>query len=367
MPTLVKTKSGLIYENNFDDLELGPKLMVAPIDSIYSLTELPGYLKVTTIDNIPSRIMMEMPEGEFTFYTIIDYLPPVDNSNTSGITLFKDDFNYLELQEYYSEEIDVGINYRYLQVQRDGYNMSFYGSEDNATWKFIGIGNFTNPGKIGVYNRGSLEMWVDYIALSLGTKSTIYSVPPGYTVEMWRAADDVLISTYTNSEEELSFQFDVPCRFGGYFKIYDEYMNLIETTIPENMYGGDEYVYNLKIDVSILNEDTGTWDIIPPNTPIDLGMFDGINISRRLKISSNDSTLIPNLQVSVIKKYFNNGYKIVDIVEMNGDTQVGEYTKILQLFDIEPGTEIELNMKIERNADVIYDTHNQFIVELKGW
>jgi hypothetical protein len=375
MPSLIKSRSGLVYENHFDN-SLESLWSVTPNDNIAQITG--GQLRLSTIDNnIPSRVLLDIPDGIFTFYAKYSYTP-VNEQYSAGLVFFKGDNDYLELQEYDDSNINPETDYQYLKAENIGNDdYEFYGSIDGLDWQFVGTSKFEKPGKMGFYLRGSGYLDIEYMSICRSDKVYLYAVPQGARVTLYQY--DELEDEYNEYYQEVNtdghnvMEFNLPPDFVGYFALHvwsnwgdlGYRWNGLGSSEVETMNGGDEFVYNLLLDVEMCNGEE--FEPIEQDVSVALGEFEEDIIEKRLRITNNDSVTIGTLQVSVIQKGFNRGYRNVDIAQSDGGSVFDEFEDVKFISDIAPGTSIEITMRIQRDGTYLYDRKSEFIIDLKGW
>lgn len=238
MKVLKPLSSGLVCYEDFDTVSLAEPLR-----------ESGNYTRGTScIEITKGSIYMNVYPYNNLVFEIENSFVPNDSSDYGGISIIKS-FDRRDFYEYYEEGDNLG-SIKYVRVVKTGEVYTGYGSNDGRYWFDRGYIIFPNAETIGVSVDSKTPYILESIKVYLSEFVTIHSVLPGWKLEVYKNGEKLteVIATAGFIDVKLPFY-----PFTGTFKIYDEFGELVSDVVLSDVWGGDEYVCS--VDVDILNSD----------------------------------------------------------------------------------------------------------------
>lgn len=254
MGVVTKLKSGFIYESNFS----------GSLDSNWE-----------TSPNDPSRLQIEegnlrLKSGGTPFYLffasltnekefVIDvkniYNPTGDG--VGGLIVYANQDDFIALEEYYDAEKGIVNTYPWIRVVRNHNTYSGYWSKDGKEWFLVGTHNFGNlTPKIGLFIDGEGEdLIVEYVRIFRSPYITVLNPPPSTHLKL--VGEEGLLDAKVCLEHYPKLIFQVS-RYGIPFEgkfVWDDSGNTIESEVLREIWGGDEFRFQISLDLYYTNKD----------------------------------------------------------------------------------------------------------------
>lgn len=301
MAKLQRVISGNVFVDNFDEANLDSRWTVSPsLDSRYSLTEIPGYLRIKHADS-PTYVLTNIPAMDTLMFDMKNDYKPIISTDIGGIVVFKTLVDRVELVEYYDPILDVSRNYLYVRMFKSGDIYDGYGSQDGIVWELIGSARVKDATKIGLVLNGdvsplSKNFDIDYVSMYRDRFLYVENLQENMIVNLFDK-NNILKQTYTIPKDESVAIFDMfalPIPFDGYIQTLSPAGIFIEQTQTQLLYPGDEFQYIISMNVKYQRKktvlvDDGFGNTIPKTEFVDDVNFilDGLaNIGRM-----DDSTM----------------------------------------------------------------------------
>ena len=246
MSVVTKIKSGFIYESDFSTLSTK--------------------WEISDLSRVTLGSGLHIESGETPFYMYFNQLTtekqfvldvkniynPTKVGELGGIIVFADEDNFIALEEYFDIEKGVANTYPWLRLVRDYNIYSGYWSNDGKQWELVGTHNFgeLSP-KIGLFLEGKEEdLIIEYVRIFRSPCITIHNPPPRSEIQLV-GRDGVLKSMvcpvhYPKVAFPVS-SYGIP--FDGKFKWKSEDGHEIETEFFRNLWGGDEFKFQISLDL----------------------------------------------------------------------------------------------------------------------
>lgn len=161
-PTTIQTSKQISSSvcDNFDNSTLtsGWDWIDPNSDSIYNLTDNPGFLRITVsgsnhdlYQNLNAPRMLQEVKGDFTVVTKVT-IYPLENYQAAGLLYWQDENNYVRLERtlvqgidllykiqgtYSAIEIPFSISPVFLKFEFSNQNLSSFYSADGNKWNFV--------------------------------------------------------------------------------------------------------------------------------------------------------------------------------------------------------------------------------------
>jgi len=292
--------SGKIFFDDFDSTELNLAWTLVPNDDTrYSLAERPGYLKLFHSDP-DVMLLLDEPE-KYVLDMKNDYLP-LSSLVQSGIVIFREIDNSLEILEYYDEEQDVSFVYEYMRVIKSGNVYTMYGRNTlAANWELVASMEFESAGKIGLICKGpavagSSQFQVDFVKIYKSNEVQLLNVPENYRVDLCReTTNEVIFSRKVNDPYNgVTLLLDDIPDARIYFKIFDESFEEVHTSSVFDMCGGDIYYYGSTLLVFVDGQS------MQLDEEFFLGYFEGNKIDFEVELQNPHEVAFNDVVVSAI-------------------------------------------------------------------
>jgi hypothetical protein len=322
MPRLERTSTGDIFFDDFNGTSLDERWVLTPsLDSRYSLSEKPGYLRIKHSDS-STYILTDIPAtNEMLFEIKNDYKPVVSN-DIGGIVVYKTSSDRVELVEYYDPILDASRNYLYVRMYKSGDIFDGYGSQDGVLWELIGSARIEDAVKIGLVLNGvpnilTVPFDIDYTAMYSDRYLYVENLQENMSVKLFDKNNNFIEQITVGIGTSVA-KFDMFSRllpFEGYLELYSESGALLSKTVSQRMYPGDEFQYTMNIDVRfqrrvfVMEYDSYGNPVSVPKfiNDVDLilddithiGDMEGAYVEGKLVIKNLDAEDITNLEASI--------------------------------------------------------------------
>jgi hypothetical protein len=343
---IIRLTSGKIFFDEFDESVLKTEWKLIPDDnSRYSLVERPGFINI--YHGIPNFMMLCDEPSSYILDVKNEYLPNNDLIQ-AGVIVYSSEEEKLEVLEYFDVAKSSAFVYNYIRVEKSDYIYTIYGKNlIDTPWEFIGAVRFNSSAKVGLLVKGpqtgnAPDFSVDYFRMYKSKKIQILNVKQGYLAEIYDQNNMLIQSVQVyNPNNGAEFNIDELMPFTGYFKIFDEELNVVSTSGIMEICGGDIFYHGLYLDVLIDGKS------LKPEGEHFLGYFSKNEINFTVEVVNRFSQEFGQVTISAVPYLDDTSNEQVYF----SLTQDGEYVSTLNIGNILPNQDILLFGKIIRDAD----------------
>jgi hypothetical protein len=243
MSNVQKINNGLILYDTFQNLN---NWETFPDNSFFDTT---NGLTIHHSDEL-LRLLRNIPV-ECVIEVFNDYNPTTTGVE-GGLIVIQDEEKKIEFLEYYDGTVWA---YPYLKIIRFHNIYSFYSAQEYGNWQFEGIceGAFESP-KAGfcLYDNVN-DYHADYIKIYKNNNIIVDNVAPGVTVKLVNEMGYVLQERICPIDKSsVTFVYDTFPIMGHFVFVKDG--NVLDADYDMEIWGGDEYRFDIGLDVLYNNE-----------------------------------------------------------------------------------------------------------------
>lgn len=361
----IRLVKGEIFFDDFNSAELDPRWTLLPnLPERISLVERPGYLKI--FHGVPD-IMVLMDESDNYILDVKNDYIPLTSLVQSGIIVFRELDQSLEVLEYYDAERSEYYVYEYIRLIKSGNLYTVYGrNTQQDSWELVASLEFQSAGKVGLICKGpsvagSSHYNVDFVKMYKSNELQLLNVPVGYRVDICREyTNEVIFSRrVTSPYNGASLVLDEIPNVRAYFKIFDESYNEVHTSAIFDMCGGDVYYYGSTLNVYV-NEQSMRLD-----TEYFLGYYQSNKIDFTIRLQNPHEVPFNNVTIEAIPYEDDQiGYSLVKFSSVENDLSEN-YTATLTISQIEGSGSTTIYGRVFRSSEVEPSDVDPFKFNLK--
>lgn len=352
MPTIYRTRSGMLLHDDFGISSLDPAWRIEPESetSRVSVDARPGWLQLRH-GGTPVFVLRPIPlEPNLVIEAQTDY-DPSTVGDLGGLVLFRSSDDWAGITEYFDPNTTV-TGWSYLRLVRT--NMSrwdAYASHDGTTWDWLGAQLFSDAADFGFVLNGESgdTLDIDVVRVYRSTKITVQGLTTRWIVRLLDSSGTPLKEA-TVPDGASSVQLDVSdviFPLAGYIRVYDSSGVMVRDSglIPD-IWGGDEYRAEVMIS---LYDDAG--NPIPLDREWDFGEIRGLQHARKIEVRNDTEFSLTDVSVSVIPDPGGTfGDAWVDVAPDVGGAP-GTYGDVVTIASIPSGASRFIWVRVTRGMD----------------
>ncbi|ADU50179.1 hypothetical protein Tmar_0054 [Thermaerobacter marianensis DSM 12885] len=352
MPTIYRTRSGLLFYDDFSAVPLGPSWRVEPESEAarVSLSARPGWLQLSH-GSVRLFALAPIPDGDLVIEAEVDY-DPTDPAEMGGLVLFAAaPDEWAGIVERMDGSTTV-TGWSHLRLVRTGDRWDAYASHDRVTWDWLGAQRFREVTEFGLVLDGAAgdTLDVDVVRVYRSTRIRVEAVPAGSTVRLVAEDGTTVLKEAVVPTGATAVELDVGdlrCPIAGSIRVYDGAGTMVrDTGLLNDIWGGD--VYRAEIMVAVYDDAAKP---VPLDREWDFGPVQGTDHARRLELRNDTGLDLADVTVAVIPHPDGTwGDAWVDVAPDAGGVP-GTYGDIATIASIPAGTSGYVWVRVTRGLD----------------